>query len=696
MTPTPSPAPRELSLRDPTLYANRELSQLDFNFRVLAQAQDPSVPLMERLRFLCISCTNLDEFFEIRGGSVRHAIEFGLPAAADGLAPTVLINKIHDRAAELVEAQYRCFYEELRPALADEGIRLLQREQWTPEQTRWLRDHFRDEIMPVLSPLGLDPAHPFPKILNKSLNVVVLLEGKDAFGREGHMAIVRAPRSLPRIIRVPDADGEGDRFHDFVFLSSVLSAFVHELFPGMKVNGAHQFRVTRNSELIVDEDDVDNLALALRDELLGRGYLRAVRLEIDERCPQDIVDSLLANFDLPANAVYKINGPVNLNRVVQVYDLVQRPDLKFPAFQPRIPREVDAMFDLIHQGDVLLHHPFDAFTPVLELIRQAAEDPNVLAIKQTLYRTGKESAIVDSLIQAARKGKDVTVVVELRARFDEEANLGLADRLQDAGVQVVYGVVGYKTHAKMLLIVRREGKSLRRYVHLGTGNYHSGTARAYTDFSLMTADPDIGNDVHLIFQQLSGLAAPLTLRHLLQSPFTLHKGVLDRIARETAHARDGRPGRIVAKMNALNEPQVMLALYEASQAGVQVDLVVRGACTLRVGIEGISENIRVRSVVGRFLEHHRIWWFGNDGQPELYCSSADWLERNLLRRVETAFPILDRACAQRVHQEGLLNYLLDNQNAWEVQPDGSYAKCIPAEGDAPFSAQLSLLEGLYA
>ena len=696
MTPNPSPAPRELSLRDPALYANRELSQLDFNFRVLAQAQDPSVPLLERLRFLCISCTNLDEFFEIRGGSVRHAIEFGLPAAADGLAPTVLINKIHDRAAELVDAQYRCFYEELRPALADEGIRLLQREQWTPEQTRWLRDHFRDEIMPVLSPLGLDPAHPFPKILNKSLNVVVLLEGKDAFGREGHMAIVRAPRSLPRIIRVPDADGDGDRLHDFVFLSSVLSAFVHELFPGMKVNGAHQFRVTRNSELIVDEDDVDNLALALRDELLGRGYLRAVRLEIDERCPQDIVDSLLANFDLPANAVYKINGPVNLNRVVQVYDLVQRPDLKFPAFQPRIPREVDAMFDLIHQGDVLLHHPFDAFTPVLELIRQAAEDPNVLAIKQTLYRTGKESAIVDSLIQAARKGKDVTVVVELRARFDEEANLGLADRLQDAGVQVVYGVVGYKTHAKMLLIVRREGKSLRRYVHLGTGNYHSGTARAYTDFSLMTADPDIGNDVHLIFQQLSGLAAPLTLRHLLQSPFTLHKGVLDRIARETAHARDGRPGRIVAKMNALNEPQVMLALYEASQAGVKVDLVVRGACTLRVGIEGISENIRVRSVVGRFLEHHRIWWFGNDGQPELYCSSADWLERNLLRRVETAFPILDRECAQRVHQEGLLNYLLDNQNAWEVQPDGTYAKCSPAEGEAPFSAQLSLLEDLYA
>ncbi|MBP9695861.1 MAG: polyphosphate kinase 1 [Thermomonas sp.] len=693
MNAEPAPPP---SLRDQSLYANRELSQLDFNFRVLAQAQDPSVPLLERLRFLCISCTNLDEFFEIRGGSVRHAIEFGLPPSADGLAPVTLLNRIHDRAAELVQAQYRCFYDEIRPALDAEGIRLLQREQWSEEQVAWLRQHFRNEIMPVLSPLGLDPAHPFPKILNKSLNVVVLLEGKDAFGREGHMAIVRAPRSLPRIIRLPDADGDGDDFHNFVFLSSVLSAFVHELFPGMKVNGAYQFRVTRNSELIVDEEDVDNLALALRDELLGRGYLRAVRLEIAEQCPQDIVDSLLANFELPANAVYKINGPVNLNRVVQVYDLVRRPDLKFPAFQPRLLRDVDAMFEQIRQGDVLLHHPYDAFAPVLELIRQAAEDPSVLAIKQTLYRAGKDSPIVEHLIQAARNGKDVTVVVELRARFDEEANLGLADRLQDAGVQVVYGVVGYKTHAKMLLIVRREGRELRRYVHLGTGNYHSGTARAYTDFSLMTANPEIGNDVHLIFQQLSGLAAPLKLRHLLQSPFTLHSGVLERIEREAAHARAGKPARIVAKMNALNETQVIRALYAASRAGVGIDLIVRGACTLLPGIEGVSANIRVRSIVGRFLEHHRTWWFGNDGAPELYCSSADWLERNLLRRVETAFPMLDAGAAQRVHREGLLNYLADNQNAWELHADGSYHKILPAPGEAGFSAQLSLLEGLYS
>ena len=692
MTPPPATAP---ALRDPSLYANRELGQLDFNFRVLAQAQDPAVPLLERLRYLCISCTNLDEFFEIRGGSVRHAIDFGLPAAADGLAPSVLLGRIHDRAAELVDAQYRCFYDEIRPALWDQGIRLLQREQWTPDQAAWLRAHFRDDIMPVLSPLALDPAHPFPKILNKSLNVVVLLEGRDAFGREGHMAIVRAPRSLPRITRLPaDPDGDGDACHDFVFLSSVLSAFVDELFPGMRVKGAHQFRVTRNSELIVDEDDVDNLALALRDELLGRGYLRAVRLEIDERCPPDVVRMLLDNFDLPENAVYRIDGPVNLNRISQIFDLVQRPDLKFPTFQQRQLSGSDAMFELVADGDVLLHHPFDAFTPVLELIKQAAEDPNVLAIKQTLYRAGKDSPIVEHLVQAARNGKDVTVVVELRARFDEEANLGLADRLQEAGVQVVYGVVGYKTHAKMLLIVRREGRKLRRYVHLGTGNYHAGTARGYTDFGLITANPDIGNDVHLLFQQMSGLAPAIELKCLLQSPFTLHAGLIARIEREAANAREGRPARIVAKMNALNEPQVMRALYAASQAGVQIDLIVRGACALRPGVPGVSDNIRVRSIVGRFLEHHRVYQFENGGTPELFCASADWLERNLLRRVETCFPILDRDIATRVREESLDNYLADNVNARALREDGSYVHLAPEDGAAAHSAQGWLLARL--
>jgi polyphosphate kinase len=678
-------------LRDPALCLNRELSQLDFNFRVLAQALDESVPVLERLRYLCISCTNLDEFFEIRAATVRHSEDFGVPLAADGLAPATVLKRIHDRAAELVAAQYACWNTMLRPALGDAGVRVLGRASWNARQTRWLRAYFRDEIMPVLSPLGLDPAHPFPKILNKSLNIVVVLKGKDAFGRAGHLAIVRAPRSLPRIIQLPEKISGGE--HDFVFLSSVLSSFVDELFPGMEVKGAYQFRVTRNSELIVDEEEVENLALALRDELIGRGYLRAMRLEIAGDCPKPIVRTLLQNFDLPENAVYRIDGPVNLNRVIQVYDMVQRPDLKFPAFQPRLMRDSDALFQRVAEEDVLLHHPYDSFAPVLELIKQAAEDPDVLAIKQTLYRTGKDSAVVGHLVQAARNGKDVTAVVELRARFDEEANLGFADRLQEAGVQVVYGVVGFKTHAKMLLVVRREGRKLRRYVHLGTGNYHSGTARAYTDISLITANPEITGDVHQIFQQISGLAPVIKLKRLLQSPFTLHSGVLKRIARETKHARAGKPARIIAKMNALNEPQVVRALYEASQAGVQIDLIVRSACTLRPGVPGVSDNIRVRSIVGRFLEHSRVYWFDNDGSPDLFCASADWLERNLLRRVETGFPILDPELAQRVKHEVLDNYLADNLNAWELRADGSYRKAEP--GDAmPFSAQGALLASI--
>ncbi len=686
----------DATLHDSALYFSRELSQLDFNFRVLAQAQDASVPLLERLRYLCISCTNLDEFFEIRAATVRHAQDFGMAARADGQSPASTLRRIHERAAELVDAQYRCWNEDLRPELAGHGIRLLQPAEWNAEQREWLRAHFRDDIMPVLSPLGLDPAHPFPRILNKSLNIVVTVEGRDAFGREGHLAVVRAPRSLPRIIRLPDRDGDGDAFHDFVFLSTALSQFVGELFPGMRVTGAYQFRVTRNSELIVDEEEVENLALALRDELAGRGYLRAMRLEIDRDCPQPIVDTLLRNFELPAHALYRIDGPVNLNRVIQVYDLVQRPELKFPPFLPRQLRGVDNLFERVAEGDVLLHHPFDGFGPVLELLKQAADDPNVLAIKQTLYRTAKDSAIVEHLVQAARNGKDVTAVIELRARFDEEANLAFADRLQQAGVQVVYGVVGYKTHAKMLLIVRREGRKLRRYVHLGTGNYHAGTARAYTDIGLVTADPDIGADVHQIFQQLSGLAPEIRLKRLLQSPFTLHAGVLARIEREAGHARAGRPARIVAKMNALSEPEVVRALYRASQAGVGIDLIVRGACCLRPGVPGVSDNIRVRSIVGRFLEHSRVYRFENGGEAELFCASADWLERNLLRRIETCFPILDPALAERVKAETLDNYLADNVDAWELQADGRYLRRSPRPGEAAHSAQAALLAKLSA
>lgn len=676
-------------LRNPALYLNRELSQLDFNFRVLSQALDPQVPLLDRLRFLCISCTNLDEFFEIRAAAVRHAQDFGLPPAADGLSHAAILERIHDRAAQLVDDQYKTWNEILRPALAEAGISVPGRRTWTMRQKRWLRAYFRNEIMPVLSPLGLDPAHPFPKILNKSLNIVVVLKGKDAFGRAGHLAIVRAPRSLPRIIQLPPSLSGGQQC--FVFLSSVLSAFVDEMFPGMEVKGAYQFRVTRNSELVVDEEEVENLALALRDELVDRGYRPAVRLEIADDCPRPIVRTLLQNFELSENAVYRINGPVNLSRIAQIYELVARPELKYPPFTPRALRGGDAMFETVAEGDVLLHHPFDAFTSVLDLLRQAACDPDVLAIKQTLYRTSKDSALLDALVQAAHNGKDVTVVVELLARFDEEANLGLADRLQEAGVQVVYGVVGYKTHAKMLLILRREGRKLRRYAHLGTGNYHSGTARAYTDLSLITADPDIGNDVNLLFQQLSGLAPAIRPKRLLQSPFTLHAGLLKKIEREARLARAGKSGRIIAKMNALNEPQVIRALYAASKAGVQIDLIVRGACTLRPGVPGVSENIRVRSVIGRFLEHSRVYWFGNDGAHELFCASADWLERNLLRRVEACFPILDPDIAARVYRESLQNYLDDNLNAWELGADGEYRKLHPGDSETPHSAQALLL-----
>jgi polyphosphate kinase len=677
----------------PSLYLNRELSQIAFNERVLAQSQDRSVPLLERLRYLCISCTNLDEFFEVRVAAVTHQLGFGGITGPDGLGPATALKLIHERASRLVQAQYEHWNRVLRPELAAAGIRIQGRDAWKPRQQRWLRRYFRDEILPVLSPLGLDPAHPFPRILNKSLNIVVVLEGKDAFGRASHMAIVRAPRSLPRIIRLPEEISGGE--NDFVLLSTVLAAFVDELFPGMQVKGAYQFRVTRSSELLVDEDEMENLAHALKDELASRGFLRAMRLEIGSDCPNGIVKTLLKNFELPENVVYRVDGPVNLNRVIQVYDRVDRPELKFPTFQPRMLKlGDDSLFATIRKSDLLLHHPFDSFAAVIDLLKGAAHDPNVLAIKQTLYRTGRDSVMVEHLIEAARNGKDVTVVVELRARFDEEANIRFADRLQEAGVQVVYGVVGYKTHAKMLLIVRREGKRLQRYAHLGTGNYHAGTARTYTDIGLMTADAKIAEDVQQLFQQLSGLAPVTKLQRLLQSPFTLHKALLKKIAREAKHARAGKPARIVAKMNALTEVGVMNALYAASRAGVRIDLVVRGACCLRPGVPGVSENIRVRSVVGRFLEHSRVFWFANAGEAETWCSSADWMERNLLRRVEVCFPVLRPELAARVFDEELDNYLRDNTQAWELREDGIYEQ-VRAESDAiPYSAQNALLAKL--
>lgn len=678
---------------DPALYLNRELAQIEFNFRVMAQAEDASNPLLERLRFLCISCTNLDEFFEVRVAILKHHLAFGETyPRADALSINEVLAQIRTRAMALVERQYAFWNKVLLPELEREGIRFLFRKSWTGKQRSWLQGYFRQEVLPVLSPLGLDPTHPFPRILNKSLTLAVVLSGKDAFGREGHMALLRAPRSLPRIIRLPDQVSESGI--GFVFLSDLLHEFMDELFPGMRVKGSYQFRVTRNSELFVEEDEVNDLAHAVRDELLGRGYAKAVRLEVGANCPRAITSMLEQNFELTDSDVYLCDGPVNVNRSIAIYDQINRPDLKYPQFVQHVSRshvEGESLFAAIRNKDILLHHPFESFSTVSELVRQASIDPDVLAIKQTLYRAGNDSVLVDYLIDAARAGKDVTVVVELRARFDEEANLSLANRLQEAGVQVVYGVVGYKTHAKMLLIVRRESGELRRYVHLSTGNYHQITTRIYTDFGLMTADPEIGEDAHLLFMQLSGLGPVINLKRILHSPFTLHNQLMAKIEREAAFARAGKPGRIIAKINALNETSVINALYAASCSGVSIDLIVRGACSLRPGIPGVSENIRVRSIVGRFLEHSRVYWFANDGAPETWCSSADWLYRNLLRRVETCFPILDPELASRVHDEALLNYLLDNTQAWHLQADGSYVRATPGK-DAPHCAQLALLE----
>lgn len=687
-------SPNGPDLRDPSLYISRELSQLEFNQRVLEQAKDPTTPLLERLRFMCISCTNLDEFFEIRVAALRQQQHLTTATGPEGFIPEEHLEMIRARTQRLVDDQYRTWDDVLMPALEKHNIRFLKRDVWTPKQRKWLSDYFDNELQPVLSPLGLDPAHPFPRILNKSLNLAVVLKGRDAFGREGALALIRAPRSLPRLIRLPRDVARGP--HDFVFMASLLHEFIDELFPGMEVKGTYQFRVTRNSELIVDEDEVDNLASALQGELHERHYAQAVRLELAENCPKDLVKYLLARFELTEEEVYRTRGPVNLSRLMTVYDQIDRAELKFSPFKPRIQTrlQADDLFETIAKGDVLLHHPYDSFSTVVELLRQAAADPGVLAIKQTLYRTGKNSSLVNALIDAARNGKDVTVVVELRARFDEEANIGLANRLQEAGVQVVYGVVGSKTHAKMLLIVRRERTRLKRYVHLSTGNYHQGTSLAYTDIGLLTANREIAEDVHLLFQQLSGLGPEIKLARLLHSPFTLYQALIEKITREAQHARAGKPGRIIAKMNSLNEASVIRALYEASMAGVEIDLIIRGTCGLKPGLPGISERIRVRSVVGRFLEHSRVFYFGNDGASELYCASADWLDRNLHRRVEVGFPILDEDLFKRVYREELETYLKDNSQAWMLRPDGTYERATALKDAPVHAAQLELLREL--
>lgn len=691
----PEPVKNKLDPKDPQYYGNREMAILEFNRRVLELAVDETTPLLERLQFLGITSRNLDEYFEIRVAGLQEQVT--LTAGQPGTGATGqldLLKRIAQAAHVLVEEQYRVLNDVLIPALEKAGVKILRRQQWSEKIAIWIRQFFESDLLPVLTPMGLDPAHPFPRILNKSLNFIVALKGKDAFGRDSRLAVVQAPRALPRVIRIPPELSDGNDL--FVLLSSIIHAHVGELFAGMEATGCYQFRVTRNSDLFVDPEEVDDVLRAIQGELSSRRFGEAVRLEVADNCPKDIADFLLKQFQLDADDFYQVNGLVNLTRLMAIYDLVERPELKYAPFNPGLPIRVESNRDLfqeIQQNEILLMHPFESFAPVVDLVQQAAADPHVLAIKQTLYRAGPDSPIVKALVEAAKAGKEVTVVIELQARFDEEANIQLANQLQHVGAHVVYGVVGYKTHAKMILIVRREGRKLRRYVHLGTGNYHTRTSRQYTDYGFFSCDQDIGEDVHNVFLQLTGLGKASKLKRLLQAPFTLHKKFLELIRFEKEQALAGKPGRIIAKMNSLIDPHIIEALYEASQAGVIIDLIVRGICTLRPGIPGLSEHIHVRSIVGRFLEHSRIYYFFHAGAELTYLSSADWMDRNFTRRVEIAFPIQNAVLKERVMKEGLQPYLTDNTDAWLQLSDGTYKRTRPGN-QKPRSAQQFLLQKL--
>ncbi len=675
------------------LFLNREIQLLAFNRRVLAQAEDRKIPALERLKFLTIVSSNLDEFFEIRVAGLKEQIKLDAGnRGADGKTPKETFRLVAEEAHRMVAQQYALLNDDIFPTLAAEGIRFLRRAQWNVKQQAWVKDYFFREMMPVLTPIGLDPAHPFPRVFNKSLNFAVELTGRDAFGRDSQRAIVQAPRMLPRVIKLPADVAEGE--NDFIFLTSVLHQHVGELFSGMEVLGCYQFRLTRNSDLFVDEEEIKNLRLALQGELPQRHLGDAVRLEIADNCSEETLQFLATQFELNEIDIYRVNGPVNLVRLMNVPDQVSRPELKFPLFVPGGPKGISKVakgkdfFEVLKKQDILLHHPFQSFTPVIEFIQQAARDPQVVAIKQTVYRTGTDSVIMETLIEAAKYGKEVTVVVELMARFDEEANLNWASRLEEVGAHVVYGVVGHKTHSKMALVVRREQEEgqkpvLRRYVHLGTGNYHARTARLYTDFGLMTSNEEICADVNQVFVQLTGLGKATKLTRVWQAPFSLHAGVLAAIENEIKIAKSNKPGargHIIAKMNSLLETEVIEALYRASSAGVKIELIIRGVCALRPGVVGLSENIRVRSIVGRFLEHSRIYYFRNGGDERVWLSSADWMDRNFFRRIELCFPVQDAKLKRRVISEGLKPYLEDNVQAWEMDGEGGYSRKRPARG----------------
>ena len=698
---SPDPSPSTIS-QIPLL--NRELGALEFNSRVLAQAEDPKTPLLERLRFICIVSSNMDEFFEIRMSGIKEQLKSNPKnLTPDGLQIKKAYDIITKHAHALVARKFSLLQEDILPKLDKAGVKFYPSSDWTPAIRRWAKGFFDKELVPLLTPIALDPAHPFPKVINKSLNFLVTLEGKDSFGRKSKLAVVQAPRSLPRVVPLPEHLSPTP--HGFVLLSSFIQAFVPELFRGMAVTGCHQFRVTRNSDLFVSEDDITDLRSALQGELPTRHLGNAVRLEITAEMPAELQEYLQKVEKLKDSDCYRVNGPVNLVRLAQIPDLVDIPKFKFKSHTPKqsiAGNPGETIFEKISHSDILLHHPYESFDPVLQMLQEAAKDPNVLAIKQTVYRTGEQSLVMDALMEAARNGKEVTVVVELLARFDEQTNIVWAAKLEAVGAHVVYGVVGHKCHAKMLLIVRKEiipasGRSkekriLKRYAHLGTGNYHPRTAKLYSDFGLMTADPAICEDMHHVFMQLTGSGGRVALKHLWQSPFTMHSELIAHIRREARNAKQGKKAHIMAKMNALLEPTIIQELYKASQAGVKVDLIIRGVCALKPGVFGLSENIKVRSIIGRFLEHHRIYYFYAGGNEVLYLSSADWMDRNLFRRVEVAFPVLDKKLKARVIKEGFQMLLKDNSTAWLMNEQGHYHQTKKRAASVEYVGQKELVQ----
>ncbi|MFK7740827.1 MAG: polyphosphate kinase 1 [Planctomycetota bacterium] len=681
------------SLDKETLFVNRELSWLAFNRRVLEEAQDESNPLLERLKFLAIASTNLDEFFEIRVAGVMEMVDAGIQREShDGLTPTEELLRVRTDAHAFTTAMHRTWTEDLLPALVEAGIQFPSLKQLDDAQYAFVEEFFQREVYPILTPLAVDPAHPFPVLLNKSLNVVVLLQDPRNERRAHRMAVVQVPRTLPRVLRLPEKDGQ----RAYVFTADVVRASLQELFPGLDVVHTSTFRVTRDGNLEVDEVQATDLMSSIEKELVKRRRGEPVRLEIDSDVHPEVLERFLKAFGLESEDIYYCDGPVNLGRTMELYGLIEKPGLKDAPAKPRRRwrwSTPDEMFSDLRDGDIFLHHPYDSFVAVEDFIRLAARDPNVLAIKQTIYRAGSKNVMVEALIEAAQRRKQVTAIVELKARFDEEANIQWARRMEQAGVHVVYGIVGMKTHAKCTLVVRREDdQSLRRYCHLGTGNYNPATARLYTDMGILTARHELGEEVAETFNMITGHTRVPVMEHLLVAPFTLRKELLRRIDIEIDNQRKGEPAGIKAKLNNLADPGIILALYEASRAGVKVELCVRSVCCLRPGVPGLSENITVTTIVDRFLEHSRVYYFENGGDPKVYLSSADWMIRNLDRRVEVATPVLDPKLRHRVVEEVLNISLRDNVKARRVRPDGQSERIQRAVGELPLRSQTALLE----